>query len=201
MGRKATATKIKKDRLDLILNSRKITITKMAEDMGYNRKSLSRAINREDMAAKTLDDIAQYLDVMPGFLRGDVPLMKITDEKAARQWIGNGNSIYSYQGSKYFVPAYSTQNAFFSSVEDDNNKLFFDLLVHIGSSGYMDPDGAADPVYFGADFIRDNFEYLKEGIVLSTLEGYGSITNNTENFQIWQTVYKKAKQMLETALE
>lgn len=71
MPSKKRGTTVSKQLLMSLLKSRKITITKMAEDLGYNRKSISYAINKEYMDNKTLGDIAGYLGVSPEYIRGE----------------------------------------------------------------------------------------------------------------------------------
>lgn len=71
MSSKKRGAKISKPRFMSMLKSRKLTITKLAENIGYNRCALSNAINREYMANETINDIAEYLNVSPEYVKGD----------------------------------------------------------------------------------------------------------------------------------
>lgn len=71
MSSKKRGAKISKPLLMSILKSRKLTITRLAEEIGYNRRSISYAINREYMDNQTLNDIAGYLGVSPEYIKGE----------------------------------------------------------------------------------------------------------------------------------
>ena len=164
MGRKPTVQRLKKARIDLIMKSRKITITKMAADMGYNRKSLSRAINREEMAEKTLDDIARYLDVSPDFLTGKDPLRRVKAGRLDDFRDNFGSDMLDPSG--YLVPPYS-YFMLSKSIEEHKSKPITALVPEygyiqqayneIGKSGVFDGEIVRK---FDDGFIQENFNYL-----------------------------------------
>lgn len=85
MGSKKRGTYINTELLKAVLTAQGITISKMASDLGYNRKSLTRAINVGYMDNMTLEDIAGYLDTDPEHIKGN--------PKPKRYWA----DTYTYQ--------------------------------------------------------------------------------------------------------
>lgn len=165
MGSKQRGSKIKKSRLMLILKSRKITITKMAEDLGYNRKSMSRAINVQYMDDKTLGDIARYLDVSPDFITGKTKLLKLKDGK--RSEFNDSFDADMLDSSGYLIPSYSDYQLT-KSIEKYNATP---LSVRVPEYGYIQQafselgkngvyDGETKDRKFDDDFIKKHFNYL-----------------------------------------
>ena len=164
MPSRTRGTKIKRSRLDIILKSRKITITKLAESVGYDRRSMSYAINREYMDNQTLDDIARYLDVSPDFLTGKYPLQRIKPGKEEQFRERFGSDMLDPSG--YLVPPY-LYYSLSRSIEEHNKKPLTVLVpeygyiqqayTEIGKAGVFDGEIVRK---FDDGFIQENFNYL-----------------------------------------
>lgn len=189
MGSKQRGSKIKKSRLMLILKSRKITITKMAEDLGYNRKSMSRAINVQYMDDKTLDDICKYLDVRPSFITGETPLMVLNnDDLLSMHWISmNGLVLIPYNGMLLYVPKYSDDSREFW---EHDRQLYLDLISHIGKTGQIF-DENDEHVYFDSDFADKYISYFKNNVFSAIENTYFSIQKEDKLFKRWKDLYER----------
>lgn len=194
MPSKTRGTKIKKSRLMLILKSRKITVTNLAERTGYNRGSLSYAINREYMDNKTLDDIARYLNVSPDFLTGAYPLQRIKPEYK-NGFDHNGKHYRVYENidpSGYDIPPYQlfnirviTNNSIrFQS--DLINAPYADFLISLGKNGMIaDIHNTAEPVYFDSSFVKSNEGYLISPIREKVVDTVMSALNKSDAYMRW----------------
>lgn len=194
MPSKTRGTKIKKSRLMLILKSRKITVTALAERTGYNRGSISYAINREYMDNKTLDDIARYLDVAPDFLTGVYPLQRIKSEyKNGFDYNGTHYRVHeNADPSGYDVPTYqkrSIENMIDNSIRfqaDLINAPYADFLISLGNKGMIeDLHHTADPVHFDRNFVKDNQGYLIPPIRETVIDTVMSAINQNEKYMRW----------------
>lgn len=165
MPSKKRGSNIKKDRLMLILKSRKITITKLAEDLKYNRSALSSAINGEYMDNQTLDDIARYLDVSPDFITGKTALLKLKSEKRDEFYENYGSDlldpsgyvVYSY--SDYLVAKYIEEhNKTPLTVQIPEYGYLYQAFSELGKNGIY--DGKTKSRKFDDSFIKEHFNYL-----------------------------------------
>lgn len=73
----ASVVKVKKNRFDIVLKNRNITLQELADKTGYLRQSISRAINNRKMNEAMLDNISKYLDVSPYFFTGEERLRRV----------------------------------------------------------------------------------------------------------------------------
>ncbi len=187
MPSKKRGSKIKKDRLMSVLKSRKITITKLAEDLSYNRSALSSAINSEYMDNKTLDDICRYLDVYPSFITGETPLMVLNNVNSAyipwqeKYWA----DFVQYKGMLVKVPKYTDDGL---NLWKQDQQLYKDLILFVGKEGLI-YDEINGPVYFDSDFAEKYISYFKDNI-FNAIEGtYFSIQNQDDLFTRWQEMH------------
>ena len=174
----------------LILKSRKITITKLAEGIGYDRRSVNYAISREYMDNQTLDDIARYLNVSPEFFTGVYPLMRVKDEyKNGYEFNGEKVVFTDHDPSGYEVPSYGDFNRreAWKSNRDNWNAPYTDFLIRLGMSGMMKQfSDSADRVHFGADFVRDNSDFLIPPIRKATIETVMEVINKSPDYRNWK---------------
>lgn len=192
MGSKTRGSAIKKDRLMLILKSRKITITKLAESIGYNRRAINHAISHEYMDNQTLNDICKYLDVLPDFITGAYPLRKIKDEYKNGIEIDGHYFVFSSDPSGYDVPPYvnfmtPNQNLFatFRGRLADWLLPYTDMLTRVGKTGLSENFNDENKMYFDSDFVRVNSGYLVPPIRAAAVKVVQSAINQDPDFVSW----------------
>lgn len=185
MPSKVRGSKIKKSRLMLILKSRKITITKLAEDIGYNRRALNYAINREYMDNQTLDDICDYLDVSTQFLTGAYPLRRLKPEYRSH------SEDYGCDPSGYDIPPYMlSKTTYFESHKGGWVDVYRNFLIGLGEIGVMESFNDKDRIYFDSAFVKDNSAYLVPPIRSTVIERVKSAYYQDENYLTWAEAQK-----------
>ncbi len=197
----ASLKTIKKDRFDIVLKGKGITIQKLADNTGYLRPVISRAVNNGRMSEAMHEKISRCLDVSPDFLTGKEALVKIKDNKLQDFKNNFGNDLMIELISGYLVPNYlayllkvSIIESYMNLIDEEKVEILWEefptykaieeAFWGLGEAGvYVYGRGTQ---HFGSKFILNDFNYL----VAEThkfMEGQvRSILSNDDRYQSYR---------------
>ena len=165
MGRKAYAVPVKKNRFMIILESRDISIQKLADNIGHTRQGISKAIHSEKMDPQMLENISKYLDVSPAFFTGKQPLLKLHEGSEEEYRSSTGREI---DPSGYHVPSY-IDYVFKEFVDSKADHIFarffpeasfiYQAYIDIGKRGVV-LDDETTTMIFDEKMIDENYDFL-----------------------------------------
>lgn len=182
---KKRGTKIKQSRLKMILKSRKMTIKKLAAEIGYNRRSLNYAIVQEYMDHETLKDICKYLNVSPAFISGSYPLRKFKTEFS---WLDenkdpSGYDVPTFEDWEKDQEADQILRDLLSSGPD---KPYFDLLLKLADQGIdPTPETEGHKLGFTDSFVFNNAGFLIPPIKSAVNKTVFSAMSDNDDYKKW----------------
>lgn len=190
MGRRPSAITIKKDRFDIVLKGKDISIQKLADATGYTRQGLSRAINSEKIDPQTLDNLSKHLNISPGFFTGEEALVEIKADKK-KEFIEsyfNDRDLYVVI-DRYLIPTYEYYRWSLHFKKSNETPLSerhpeYGLLkqAYIKYGERLKKLGVKE-LYYDQSFVDENFNYLVVETYSFMHEQVKSVKTHDKRFQ------------------
>ena len=190
MGRKPTAIEIKKNRFDIVLQARKLSIQRLADATNHTRQGISKCLNSGRMDPQILTDVSKYLNISPDFFTGKEALIKVKEEKWSDYWDTYGNDNMHTVISGYVIPTFD-RYLVGQAINEAGPLSETGRGVRYIRQAFID---------FGCDpeFLEENWGYLVAETYRFMLAQIESVFTKDESYREYLENEEKRKQQAET---